>query len=158
MLGVAREVRHVRAFLAEEADWKGGRDSPGRNSVVKAGGLSVWAGRVTSALTALVFVISAVMKLKGGAEVTQGMAHLGLPESLIVPLAILEVSCVVIYLIPATSVMGAILLTGYMGGAICTHVRVGDPVFVQIALGVLVWLGVYLRETRLRGLIPLRVS
>jgi hypothetical protein len=96
------------------------------------------------------------MKVKGGAEVTQGMAHLGLPESLIVPLAALEVASVVIYLFPTTSVLGAILLTGYMGGAICTHLRVGDPVFVPVALGVLVWLGLYLRETRLRVLIPLR--
>ena len=118
----------------------------------------MWAGRAISALTALVFVISASMKLKGGAEVMQGIAHLGLPESLIVPLAILEASCVALYLVPATSVLGAILLTGYMGGAICTHLRVGDPVYIQVALGVLVWLGLYLREKRLRGLIPLRLS
>jgi len=117
----------------------------------------VWVGRVVSALVALVFVISAFMKLKGGAEVMQGMAHLGLPESLIIPLAILEISCVVIYLIPATSVLGAILLTGYMGGAICTHLRVGDPFFIQIALGLFVWLGLYLREQRLKELIPLRL-
>ena len=118
--------------------------------------ISVWAGRAVSVLVALVFAISALMKLMGGAEVKQGMGHLGLPESLIIPLAILEVSCVVIYLIPATSVLGAILLTGYMGGAICTHLRVGDPFFIQIALGVLVWLGLYLRDTRLRALIPIR--
>jgi len=96
------------------------------------------------------------MKMKGGAEVMQGMAHLGLPESLVMPLAILEISCVVIYLIPATSVLGAILLTGYVGGAICTHLRVGDPFFVQIVLGMSVWLGLYLRETRLKDLVPLR--
>src|SRR5688572_1331711 len=100
--------------------------------------------------------MSAIMKLKGGAEVAEGMAHLGMSDSLIVPLAILELACMVIYLIPATSVLGAILLTGYMGGAICSHLRVGDPVFVQAGFGVLVWLGLYLRETRLKGLIPLR--
>ena len=116
----------------------------------------VWVGRVISVLVLLLFAMSAFMKLRGGAEVTQGMAHLGLPESLIMPLAILEISCVVIYLIPATSVLGAILLTGYIGGAICTHLRVGDPFFVQIALGLLVWLGLYLREPRLKELIPLR--
>jgi hypothetical protein len=118
----------------------------------------LWVGRVISVLVSLVFVLSAFLKLKGGAEVIQGIAHLGLPESLLRPLAILEISCVVIYLIPATSVLGAILLTGYIGGAICTHLRVGDPFVVQIVLGVLVWLGLYLREHRLRGLIPLRVS
>jgi hypothetical protein len=96
------------------------------------------------------------VKLKGGAEVAQGMAHLGLSESLLVPLAILELSCALIFLIPATSVLGAILLTGYIGGAICTHWRVGDPFFIQIALAIFVWLGLYLREDRLKALIPLR--
>ena len=119
-------------------------------------GTIAWVGRVISVLPSLVFAISAFMKLKGGAEVTEGMAHLGLPEPLIVPLAILEISCVVIYLIPATAVLGAILLTGYIGGAICTHLRVGDPFFLQIAIGIFVWLGLYLREIRLRELIPLR--
>ena len=121
-----------------------------------ASGKIVWVGRGISVLVSLVFLMSAFMKLKGGAEVMQGMAHLGLPESLILPLAILEVSCVVIYLIPATSILGAILLTGYIGGAICTHLRVGDPFFIQIALGIFVWLGLYLRENRLKALIPLR--
>jgi len=121
-----------------------------------ASGKIVWFGRVISVLAALVFAMSAIMKLKGGPDIAQGMAHLGLPESLTTPLAVLELSCVVIYLIPATSVLGAILLTGYMGGAICTHLRVGDPFFVQIAVAICVWLGLYLREDRLKGLIPLR--
>ena len=126
--------------------------------MVAASGKIVWVGRVISVLVSLLFAMSAFMKLKGGAEVMQGMAHLGFPESLIMPLAILEISCVVIYLIPATSVLGAILLTGYIGGAICTHLRVGDPFFIQIALGIFVWLGLYLRENRLKALIPLRTS
>jgi hypothetical protein len=117
-----------------------------------------WVGRVISGLVSLLFAMSALMKLKGGPEVIQGMAHLGLPESLIVPLGILEISCVVIYAIPATAVVGAILLTGYIGGAICTHLRVGDPFFMQIAIGIFIWLGLYLRENRLKGLIPLRIS
>jgi hypothetical protein len=103
-----------------------------------------------------VFLMSAVMKLLGGAGLEQGMAHLGIPLSLAVPLAALEIACVVVYLVPATAVVGAILLTGYIGGAVCTHLRVGDPFFVQVALGVLAWLGLYLRESRLRQLIPLR--
>jgi hypothetical protein len=127
-----------------------------RDSVVAASGKIVWVGRVISALVFLVFMMSGFMKVKGGAEVTQGMAHLGLPESLRMPLALLEISCAVIYLIPATAVVGAILLTGFIGGAICTHWRVADPVFIQIALGLLVWLGLYLREDRLKALIPVR--
>ena len=124
--------------------------------MVATSGKIVWVGRVISILVSLLFAMSAFMKLRGGHEVIQGMAHLGLPESLIVPLAILEISCVVIYTIPATAVLGAILLTGYIGGAICTHLRVGDPFFMQIAIGILVWLGLYLREDRLKELIPLR--
>jgi hypothetical protein len=105
---------------------------------------------------ALVFVPSALMKFIGGTEVVQGMAHLGLSQSLMIPLGILEISCVVVYLIPATSVLGAILLTGYIGGAICTHWRVGDAFFLQALIGLVVWLGLYLREDRLKALIPLR--
>jgi hypothetical protein len=124
--------------------------------MVAPSGKIMWTGRVISVLVSLLFAMSAVMKFRGGPEVLQGMAHLGLPESLIIPLGILEISCVVIYLNPATSVLGAILLTGYLGGAICSHVRVGDPFFMQIGFGILVWLGLYLRENRLRALIPLR--
>ena len=123
-----------------------------------ASGKVVWTGRVISGLASLVFLMSAFLKLKGGPELKQGIAHLGLPESMVMPLAILEISCVVIYLIPATSVLGAILLAGYIGGAICTHWRVGDPFFIQVALGIFVWLGLYLRENRLKELIPLRRS
>ena len=116
----------------------------------------VWVGRGISVLASLLFLMSAILKLKDGPEVIKGIAHLGLPESMVVPLSILEISCVVIYLIPATSVLGAILLTGYLGGAICTHWRVGDPFFFHIVLGILIWLGLYLRENRLKELIPVR--
>ena len=109
-----------------------------------------------SILVSLTFGMSAFMKLKGGEELSKGMAHLGLPEAMVTPLAILELSCVVIYLIPATSVLGAILLAGYMGGAICTHWRVGDAFYTQTALGLAAWLGLYLREERLRPLLPFR--
>jgi uncharacterized membrane protein YphA (DoxX/SURF4 family) len=116
----------------------------------------VWVGRVISGLVAIVFVVSASMKLKGGPELAEGMAHFGLPEAMVLPLAILELTCVALYLIPSTSVLGAILLTGYMGGAVCTHWRVGDVFIVPILVGVLVWLGLYLREDRLKALLPLR--
>lgn len=120
------------------------------------GGKVVWTGRVISWLASAVFVMSALMKLKGGPELAEGMGHLGLPATMVTPLAILELTCVVVYLIPRTAVLGAILLAGYLGGAICTHWRVGDPVFVQILVGLFVWLGIYLREPRLKALIPLR--
>lgn len=124
--------------------------------MVAAGGKIVWAGRVISILVSLLFLMSAVMKLMRPPEVMQGMAHLGLPTSMIMPLAILEISCVVIYLIPPASVLGAILLTGYVGGTIVTHWRVGDPFYGNIVIGLLIWLALYLRENRLKELIPLR--
>lgn len=116
----------------------------------------MWVGRVISGLLTLLFTMSAAMKFMGGAEVTEGFVRMGLPESLRVPLGILEFSCVVVYLVPASSITGAILLTGYIGGAIITHLRIGEPVYMQIVLGILVWLGLYLREHRLKELIPLR--
>ena len=124
--------------------------------MVAASGKKVWVGRVISGLASLVFLMSAFMKLKGGPELAQGMAHLGLRESMVVPLSILELSCTAIYLIPATSVVGAILLAGYIGGAILTHWRAGDPFIVNIVLGLVLWLGIYLREPRLKELIPVR--
>lgn len=118
----------------------------------------IWAGRVVSVVAILPFVPSAMLKLMAHPMVIEGMTHLGLPRALILPLGILEMLCVVVYLIPRTSVLGAILLTGYVGGAILTHLRIGESVGLQIALGVLIWLGLYLREPRLRELLPLRRS
>ena len=114
------------------------------------------AGRVVSGVVSLPFVMSAVMKLLRRPEVIQGMGHLGLPESLIAPVGLLELFCVALYLVPVTSVLGAGTLTGFIGGAILTHLRVGEAVYIQAMLGILVWLGLYLRESRLRELLPLR--
>lgn len=119
-------------------------------------GKLVWTGRVITGLVSAMFLMSASMKLRGGPELAQGFAHLGLPASMVLPLAILEAGCVLVYLVPATAVLGAVLLTGYLGGAICTHWRVGDPFVVQVVLGLVMWLGVYLREPRLHALLPLR--
>jgi DoxX-like protein len=123
---------------------------------VAASGKAVWAGRVISALPIPMFLISAFFKLKGGPQVEEGFAHLGLPLTMMKPLAVLELSCVLVYVIPQTAVLGAILLAGYLGGAICTHWRAGDAVYVHIVLGLVLWLGVYLRDRRLRDLIPIR--
>ena len=121
--------------------------------------IKVWIGRVISGLVALAFGGSAIMKFTaGGPEMAEGLAHVGIRETMIFPLAILELAVALVYAVPQTAVLGAILLTGYVGGMILTHWRVGDPVIVQIALGLLVWLGLYLRESRLKDLIPLRKS
>ncbi len=117
----------------------------------------IWAGRIISALPVAMMAFSAFLKLMHPPEVLQGFEHLGWPQSLVIKLGILEISCAVIYVLPRTSVLGAILVTGYLGGAVATHVRVLEPAFVgALILGVLAWIGLYLREPRLEALVPLR--
>lgn len=118
---------------------------------------TLWAGRVLSALPALFLLVDATMKLVKPAPVVEATAELGYPESVILPLGIVLLVCTVLYLIPRTSVLGAILLTGYLGGAVATHVRVGGgafPVVFPVILGTLLWGGLYLRDERLRSLVP----
>jgi hypothetical protein len=115
-----------------------------------------WTSWVISALVAAMFLFSSAMKVVGGPEVEKGFAHLGLPTTMALPLAILEAACVIVYLIPATAVLGAVLLAGYLGGAICTHWRVGDPFVTHVVLGLALWLAIWLREPRLHALLPLR--
>jgi hypothetical protein len=115
-----------------------------------------WAGLIMSMLPVLMLLMSAAMKFMKPASVIEGFAHLGFPESLALGLGILELACTIVYLIPQTSVLGAILLTGYLGGATVTHLRVGDPFLMPVILGVLVWGGLFLRDPRLRVIIPLR--
>jgi hypothetical protein len=116
-------------------------------------GKRLWAGRIISALPVLILLFSGVMKLVKPAPVIEGMARLGYPDHLALGIGILEIACTIVYLIPRTSVLGAILLTGYLGGATATHVRVNDPFFATVILGVLVWLGLFLRDDRLRALL-----
>ncbi len=116
----------------------------------------LWAGRIISALPVLMLLFSGVLKFMKPAVLVQEFARLGYPENLALGIGILELGCTVVYVIPRTSILGAILLTGYLGGATATHVRIGDPFFVPVVLGVLVWGGLYLRDDRLRALLPLR--
>lgn len=119
----------------------------------------LWAGRIISALPALFLLMDAVMKFVKPEFVVKETVRLGYPESVIFALGIVLLVSTVFYLIPRTSVLGAILLTGYLGGAVATHVRMGEglfPVLFPVALGVLLWGGLWLRDDRLRALIPLR--
>ena len=118
-----------------------------------------WAGWIISALTALFLLFDGAMKLVKPDFVVKATVDLGYPESVILPLGIVLLTCTIVYAIPRTSVLGAILLTGYLGGAVATHVRHGDPIFeitFPIIFGVLVWGGLWLRDGRLRALAPLR--
>jgi DoxX-like protein len=119
----------------------------------------LWTGRIVSALPAVVLLLSGVMKLTQAPAVVQGLAHFGYPEHLILGIGIVEIACAIVYLIPRTCVLGAILMTGYLGGATAANVRIGEPLtlsIIPVALGVLVWGGLFFRDERLRALIPLR--
>jgi hypothetical protein len=116
----------------------------------------LWAGWIASALPVLALLFSGVLKLAKPAAVLEEFARLGYSESVIPGIGIVEIACAVVYAIPRTAVLGAILVTGYLGGATATHVRVGDPFFGPILFGVLVWVGLYLRDGRLRALVPWR--
>jgi DoxX-like protein len=119
----------------------------------------LWAGRVISGLPILFLLVDGIMKLIKPPIVVTATVELGYRETVIVPLGVLLVASTILYAIPRTSVLGAILLTGYLGGAVATNVRVGTPLFSHVLfpvyLGVLIWLGLYLRDERLRGLLPL---
>ena len=117
---------------------------------------ALWTGRVISAVPVLMLLMSAGMKFSRSEEVLKGFHGMGWPERLAIALGIVELACTVLYVVPQTAVLGAILLTGYLGGATATHVRIHDAFYTPVALGVLVWLGLYLRDPRLRALIPLR--
>ena len=116
-------------------------------------------GGVLTTLAILFLSMDAVMHLLKPAPVVQAFARLGYPLSLAVPLGILELICIVLYAIPQASVLGAIVLTGYLGGAVATHVRAGSPLFEMIfpvLVGGVAWAGIYLREGRLKAVLPLR--
>ena len=109
-----------------------------------------------SSLVILMLSFSAFAKLSGFAEVGKVMTGLlGFPASTIVGVGWLEAACVLIYAIPRTAVLGAVLLTGYLGGAIAAHVRVGDSFLSPLIAGGIVWLGIYLRHPRVRALLPM---
>jgi hypothetical protein len=118
----------------------------------------LWTGRVLSALPVLLMVFSASMKLMHApAFLEQWVGKFGYPESSATGIGLLELACAIVYVIPRTAVLGAVLVTGYLGGAVATHVRIGDPSFMMpLLLGILAWAGIYLRDERLHALLPLR--
>ncbi len=114
-----------------------------------------WIGRVLSALPVLFMARGRAMAVAKPEMVTVGMSKYGYPESAIHPILIAEMACIVLYAIPQTAVLGAILLTGYLGGATATHVRAGESsFFFPILMGVVTWLGLFFRSPRVRALVP----
>jgi hypothetical protein len=120
----------------------------------------VWAGRIVSAIAVLFLIFDAVVKVLKMAVAVDATAQLGYPANFVLGIGVLELVCLVLYLIPRTSILGAILMTGYLGGAIASQLRAGNPLFSNVLfpvyVGLLIWGGLYFRDTRLRALIPLR--
>lgn len=116
----------------------------------------LYIGRAVSAVPILLLTMGGVMMLAAPEQMREGTEKLGWPASKGTLIATLELSCVLLYLIPRTAVLGAILLTGFLGGAVATHVRIDDIWFAAAGTGVVVWIGLWLREPRLRALAPLR--
>jgi hypothetical protein len=118
---------------------------------------AVYAGRVLSGVGVLFLAMDAAMKLLQLPAAVEGTTQLGYPAAVILPIGIIQLACLVLYLVPRTAVLGAILWTGYLGGAIATHVRVGNPLFTHVLFPIyvaaLLWGGLWLRDRRVRALL-----
>jgi hypothetical protein len=117
----------------------------------------LWGGWTATAICGLFLLIDAFGKLARADPAVEATVRLGYPEATIAPLGMVLAACTVLYLVPRTTLLGAILLTGYLGGAVSAHVRVGDPVFAIVfpfIMGALLWGGLLLRDARLQPLIP----
>ena len=121
---------------------------------------TTWTGRTLSGLAAAFLIFDSIGKLLRVQPVIEGTVSLGYPVGVILPLGVTLLTCVLVYLVPRTAILGALLLTGYLGGAVATHVRVGNPLFTHalfpIYVAALVWGGLVLRDRQLRAFLPLR--
>jgi formate-dependent nitrite reductase membrane component NrfD len=120
---------------------------------------ALWVGRILSGVVGLFLLSAAIMDLVKPPAVMEGMIKYGYPESSVAGIGVALLVGVLLYLVPRTSVLGAIVLTGYLGGAVSTHVRASDPagrILVPLLFGLLAWGALYLRDHRLRALLPLR--
>jgi hypothetical protein len=122
---------------------------------------AMWGGRIATLLPVAMLLMSGTFKVlgavTGGKEMLENWAKSGYPAGTLLPIGLVEMACAVLYLVPRTSVLGAVLVTGYLGGAVATHVRAAEIAFLApLLLGVLAWGGLWLRDPRLRALLPLR--
>jgi hypothetical protein len=120
----------------------------------------VWTGRVLSGLGVLFMLFDTIIHALRGPQVVQGFAQLGFPLSIAIPLSAVEFIGIVLYVIPQTCALGAILLTGYLGGAVAAQVRIGAPllgfVLAPVYVALFLWVGLYLRDERVRAVVPVR--
>lgn len=142
----------MTTFSNEKSNTVIGVPSPTRPAISKK---QIWAGRIISGFAIAFLLMDGVMKLFKPAVVIEGTVRLGYPESVIIPLGIVLTACTLLYAFPRTAILGAILLTGYLGGAVATHVRVEAVLFnvlFPVMIGALVWGGLWLRDLRVRSL------
>nr|WP_255208471.1 DoxX family protein [Myxococcus sp. AM010] len=121
-----------------------------------AKGWMLWLGRIFTGLVVAMLTFSASMKLGQSPEAIQGFEKSGYPGAVLLAIGITELLCMMLYAVPRTAVLGAILVTGYLGGATATHVRLSEPFIAPVLVGVFAWAGLFLRDARLRALLPLR--
>lgn len=137
-------------------------DQVSRSSGVRQPRVRLWTSRVLFTIAVLFLAFDASMKLMRVPEAVQGTTQLGYPASVLLPLGIVQLVCLALYVIPRTAVLGAILWTGYLGGAVATHVRLGNPLFSHILFPVyvalLLWGALWLRDARVRALVPVRTT
>ena len=125
-------------------------------------GAALWTGRILSGLSVAFLAFDATMKVLQLPAAVEGTVQLGYPEHVLLGIGLVQVACLILYVVPRTAVLGALLWTGYLGGAVATHVRVGHPMFSHtlfpIYVATMLWAGLWLRDLRLRALLPLRKS
>jgi hypothetical protein len=123
---------------------------------------ALWAGRILSGLAVLFLLFDASVKVLQLPMAMEGTRQLGYPESVVLALGIVELACLIAYLVPRTSVLGAVLWTGYLGGAVATHVRLGNPLFSHtlfpLYIAGFLWVGLWLRDEQLRAVLPVRAT
>src|SRR5262252_4435311 len=118
----------------------------------------IWAGMILTGIVTAILLGSAIAKILGVPAMVDGLTHAGIPRGAILPIAVLELSCLALYLIPRTKILGMLLLTGYFGGATVTHIIGGENFFPPLMIGLWVWAGAYLQSPALRRLLPLAAS
>lgn len=132
--------------------------APIATSTIRARSVTtLWAGRIFTGLAVVFLTADVVVKLVGARAAMEGTTQLGYPASLVLPIGIIGAACLVLYVIPRTAPLGAILWTGYLGGAIASQMRVGNPLFSHVLfpiyIAAIIWGGLYLRDERVRALL-----
>src|SRR5215470_4919022 len=151
------DIGTLEAKVQSESSLPGGNIMQPQNEVGLTSRAKLWTGRVITLLTVAFLLFDAMVKVLNLPVAVEGTVRLGYPAGLVMYIGIAELICLALYLYPRTAVLGAILLTGYLGGATATQVRVGDPWFIfPVVVGVLVWAGLFLRTVRLGSLLPLQ--